>query len=120
MRVSVDRPPRANGAVLASLLGPGRVVRRRPADSYSTLAEALSDSDELKSLGEIMAPALGIEVHDDDEHMLDRDVEELSDTVQHSRPYRFAPDAVLHVPEGLMEATKNLLQARGMRSRAWK
>jgi hypothetical protein len=36
-------------------------VRRRPADSYQSLGEALADCDELKSLPEIMAAALGLD-----------------------------------------------------------
>ena len=55
---------RSNGAALAGLFGPKQ--KRRPARSYASLAEELADSDELKSLGEIMAGALGIEVTPDE------------------------------------------------------
>jgi len=53
---------RAAGAALASLLGPGRAAWRRPAYSHLTLGEVLSDSEEFKPLGEIMADALGIDL----------------------------------------------------------
>jgi hypothetical protein len=51
--------PRAAGAVLASLLGSRRAVRR-PADSYGSLAEALADNLP-KPLQEELAHALGID-----------------------------------------------------------
>ena len=54
---------RSNGAALASLLGQPK-QRRRPARSHHTLAEALGDSDELKSLGEIMALGAEVTPHD--------------------------------------------------------
>jgi hypothetical protein len=104
-------PVRSNGAVLASLLGSRPKPVRR---AYASLAEELGDADELKSLGEIMAPALGIELKDSaavpaDEQMRDIDVDR----------DHLSPDAVLRVPHAVMEATKNLMRARGWNSRAW-
>ena len=101
---------RSNGAALAGLFGPKQ--KPRPAKSYATLAEALSDSDELKSLAEIMAHALGIEVTPHDEAEIDADQHE-------ARPYRLSPDAVLSISPDVMEYTKALLQAHGWQSRAW-
>ena len=54
-------PVRSNGAVLASLLGSRPKPVRR---AYASLADELGDTDELKSIGEILASALGIEPED--------------------------------------------------------
>ena len=109
---------RSNGAALAGLFGP---KQKRLRHDYPTLAAALADSDELKSLGEIMAGALGIEVpHDEADADSADDIE--------ARPYersttstrRFAPDAVTHVSPAVMQATVALLKSHGWSSRAWR
>jgi hypothetical protein len=56
--------PRAAGAALGSLLGPSRAARRRPADSYATLAEALADALP-KELQQELADALGVTIADE-------------------------------------------------------
>ena len=88
MHIFNDRHP---GASLTALLG----QRAGPAlrQDYATLAEALADTDELKSLGEILGHALGIEATHE-------------------------ADAAGHAA-AVMEATKDLLRAHGWHSRAW-
>jgi hypothetical protein len=103
---------RSNGAALAGLFGPTR--RRHPARSYASLADELADNDELRSLPELMANALGIEVEVNLEHDMDVVADDIGDDADH------AANAVLRVPEEYMQATKRLLAARGMTSRAWR